>query len=192
MVTPRYRKAIDDDVGYEELAPLAPKAGLYVELRSKLVIDKDKLDDCLAEHAELFLQVADAYSFAVARRDDIKHEIEVTWAEEADKLREDAARAKEKMTKDALNEQLELNPRIIRLKGEQRQAEKLMGTWGPLKESYQQRSYMLRELGPVYVGRLFGSNSMRFGGDIKQQVAERVVEATGPARREERRRRLGE
>ena len=121
--------------------------------RAKLAIDRDDLDRCMVEQPELVDHVGEAYANAVAERDAGKLELEIAEAEEAQKIRERASTMDEKLTEASLREQLVLSKRIQNLKTEQIQLKKDIDDWSALRESFQSRGFMLRELAPMWVAR---------------------------------------
>lgn len=155
-MTERRRRVVDDQD--EELEELS-KRDRY---RAQLAIDKDQLDECLVQQPELYYHVAEELSHAVARRDALKIDADIAEAEEARRLRDLAEREERKMTEGALKEELTLSPRLQRLRRERVEAEAEISSWVVLKESFQQRSYMLRELVPMHLSR-FNSGSMNLG-----------------------------
>lgn len=162
-----------------ESAPI--KSGTVGRYREDLVIDKDKLDDCLVQQPELYYHVAEAFSQAVAERDALKYEIELAEAEEGKKIRDRAVALEEKLTEANLKEQLLLLPRLNKLRLERLHQETLVGSWQALKEAYQQRSYMLRELVPMYLSRL-SSGSVRIGSP-RDQLSDTIHEMANEGRR---------
>lgn len=172
MVTPR-RRPVEPEVENK------PTLSSLERHRRKLVIDKDRLDDCLIEQPEVYYHVAEAHSLAIAERDAVKLDIEVAEAEEGQKIRDEAAQREEKLTEGGLKEQLLLTPRIQKLRRERLDLETQISAWTALKEAFQQRSYMLRELVPMHLSR-FNSGSMT--GNPRQQLADNVHDRTGEVR----------
>lgn len=170
MVAPRHKT----------VSAAEAEVDLIKRYRKDLAIDKDHLDDCLSKQPELYYHVAEAHSQAVADRDALKVDIELAEAEEGRRIRDEAAQLDEKLTEASLREQLTLTPRLQRLRQERLELEALINSWLALKESYQQRSYMLRELVPMYLSRL-SSGSVRAPGP-RQQLADEIRDRAGEER----------
>jgi hypothetical protein len=151
--------------------------------RKYLAIDKDDLDQCLVRQPELYYHVADAYSQAVAERDATKFDIEVAEAEEAQAIRNQAAKNEEKVTESSVKEQLVLSPRLQKLRRTQAAQKEAAEAWMALMDAYKQRSYMLREMVPMYLSRLSTGSVTA----PRQAIAETVRRTAG----EERMRRRG-
>ena len=165
--------------------------GTIEQFRAGLAIDKDDLDECLIRQPELYWHVAEAHSLAKAERDARKLDLEILEAEASQRIRIDHAESGEKgrLTEGDIAEQLLLIPGIQKLRRERLALEAKIEEWLALNESFTQRSYMLRELVPLYLARL-GSGSMR-SGNPRNQVGERVLEHTGSERRKDYARRHG-
>lgn len=169
-------------VSAETDEPKKSRTNLALErFRSNLRIEKDDLDNCLVEQPELYDHVGEALSLAIAERDSTKLDLEEAEAEEGQKIRSRAAQMDEKLTEASVREQLTLNSRLMKLRRLQLEQKALVDAWSVLKESFQQRSYMLRELAPVHIARLFGSgNSVRV--DAKNAVADTARDRIGEER----------
>lgn len=143
----------------QEDPPLAVVPKKLARFREGLVIDKDDLDECLIQQPELYYHVAEAHSLATAERDAIKLDLEIWEAEEGQKIRDRAAIDEEKLTEGGLKEQLLLIPRIQQLRRKKLEQEGEISNWLALKEAFQQRSFMLRELVPIVLQRYSGNMS---------------------------------
>lgn len=179
MATERRRTAADP-------APVTRSPPINLQrFRAELVIDKDDLDECLIKQPELYYHVAEAHSQAVADRDATKLDVEIAEAEEGQKIRDHAAQMEEKLTEAGLREQLILSPRLQKLRRLRIEQETIINGWMALKESFHQRSYMLRELVPLHMSRLSGG-SVRV--PPRQAMADDIRDRAG----QERSRRRGE
>jgi hypothetical protein len=169
----------EDKVGVNR--PVDTKTDLrsFQFYRNALVIDKDDLNECLSQQPELYFHVSDAHALAIAERDEAKLDFEVAEAEEAQKIRDKYAEKEEKLTEGGLKEQLRLSKKLDGLRAAQVERKALVEKWAALKESYSQRSYMLRQLVPMYISR-FASSGMRVGG--LDAMADAVHERAGSVR----------
>lgn len=147
------------------------------QLREELTIDKTALDDCLMEQPDLYFYVAEGYALAVADRDAAKLDLEQTMALNAEELRARALRDDEKLTEAAISRQLVTNPTIAALEEKLLELRGKADRWQAMKEAFQQRSFMLRELVQMLVARL-SSNSL-------ERSADRARGDLGEARRQQ-------
>lgn len=115
-------------------------------LRDSLVIDRDSIGDCLIDQPQLFYDVARGHAESVARRDALKLDTEEVQAEADRGIRAAAAVAGDKITEASIQQTLRLDPKVADLSRKGLSAREESDRWAALKEAYQQRSFMLREL----------------------------------------------
>ena len=149
-----------------------PIQNTLADLRLKLSIDKDDLDEALVEQPDLYYHVADAYVTAVAERDAAKLDLEQATAELDKQFREAAAAAEEKMTETSLQRKIATTPRIMTLERDMLRYRVDADRWQALKEAFQQRSFMLRELVAMYVRRLGDLTIERGSNDARGSLAQ--------------------
>jgi hypothetical protein len=158
--------------------------------RDQLVIDPDDLDSALVEQPDLFYHVAESYVMAVARRDEAKLTMEQATADLDKQFREAALAAEEKLTEAAMSRKLASAPRIQTLERELLALRAEADRWQALKEAYQQRSFMLRELVARSIAQLStlsldrGIQSSR--RDLTEATAQRNHVAASELRRSRR------
>lgn len=140
---------------------------LHDRYKKYLAIDRDGLDDCLIKQPELFYHVSEQYTLAVGRRDAAKLELEKVEAEISQSIRENALKREEKVTEAGIAEKITIAPRVYTLRFDLLQLKGEVDKWLAMKEAYQQRSFMLRELVPIHLSQLYsGTSSVR--GDISE------------------------
>lgn len=137
------------------------KAMTRAELRQALEIRIEDLDECLMGQAELFLQAAEAYAVAVSERDALKMKLEEEEAAASEGLRVEHARRNslekakgERLTDTAVSQKVMLKPEIADLQERVLKAKATAEKWLAMKEAYQQRSFMLRELTARQLARM--------------------------------------
>jgi hypothetical protein len=116
------------------------------DIAEGLRIDRDDLDGCLVEQPDRYYHVALAHSEAVARRDAAKLDFEHVVANLDVKIRADAAAANEKTTEAGIQRELQLDDLYVEAKKKHLEASAEVDRIQALKEAFQQRSFMLREL----------------------------------------------
>lgn len=124
------------------------------ELRAALEIVVDDLDECLVRQPGLYYHVADGYVKAAAERDAVKLDLDEAVASADKQLRAWAATKQEKITNDAVERQIALQPAIKELQRHYLDARANAEQWQVLKEAYQQRSFMLRELVAIQLANM--------------------------------------
>lgn len=159
-------------------------ANLLDELRGALQIDKNDLDSAWIEHPVLFDRVSTQLTLAISLRDGAKLELNDGIAEVDAQIRDELD--VKKMTERAIEQEINLKPRIKRLRQEYNGLVFKADQWAALKESYQQRSYALKHIVELYVAGYFQSASS--GGAIRSAAvdgrAAQVREEAGRERRE--------
>ncbi len=185
MVTPRRRIAADAATG---TSPKLRETGAVehqgsfspASLRAALAIDMDDLDECLIRQPELYYHASELGALAKAARDEAKLDLELLEAAEGQHIRDLALKNEEKLTEGSLREQLLLSPKVERAKRELLELTTTVTKYDALKDSFQQRSYMLRELVPLHLSRMGGSSSS--GVHPRARMADHAREVTGQER----------
>jgi hypothetical protein len=130
------------------------------EFRERLTVDRNALDEALLEQPELYWLVSEAYVSACAKRDTAYDNIKTIDAELDKSIRVNFEKSGKKVTdKVVLSETLahaDHQNAVYEHLTLKEQAEKL----GALKESYSQRSYVLKELVNLYVSGYYAQSSV--------------------------------
>jgi hypothetical protein len=154
-----------------------------------LAIDQDELDAALEQHAEIYHHVSEATAHAIARRDAAKLDFEEAEARAYEALRDDTARKAEKakkrehVTETLFKHKLRLDPALQKLARRVLHLNAKVEEWVALKDSFYQRSFMLRELtGWVIAHRYDVANEHRVVRDRAELIRQRV----GAERRKKR------
>ena len=125
------------------------------EYRAHLKIDRGRLDDMLVEQPVLFHDVSDAYALAVSQRDMAREDQKRVSARAVGAVREALSVEGIKPTVSLTDERLEQNESHIeardRYKSAAMRADRLLA----LKEAFQQRSYMLKDLAGLYTASYY-------------------------------------
>lgn len=152
------------------------------ELRSNLRIDEDDIDRCLIAQSEYFFMAAEAVAMATSRRDTLKLQRDETVAELDQMLRKKAAEADEKITETGLQNQLKTLPKIKEINRGYIDACRVADEALAMKESYHQRSFMLRELNASANAKLYNLGLERGAGGAARRVVDRGREDISRAR----------
>ena len=134
------------------------------DFRTRLRIDRNDLDGCLMEQPELYYHVAEAHALAVAARDRCKLDYEAAVAKHDDLVRSKAVEEGERMTDTRTAHRVSLVSEVQTLHRKwlvgRSRVEELLA----LKEAFQQRSFMLRELVAWVVSHQYDLSLERGGG----------------------------
>lgn len=171
----------DDEDSFDVMQMELPERSQF---EKQIEIDRDGLDDCLIQHAELHHKVADAAALAVARRDWLKKRVEEVEAEEDNRIRATAERNEEKITEPFVKKQIAGSDKVSAANKEYLYAKLEADRWAALRDAgFEQRSYMLKLLVSMYLSRLSGASVGTAYGDMAE-----VNRARAGAERNRRRR----
>lgn len=176
------------------------------EFHGMLAIDRDDLDRCLMEQPDIYYQVSQQLTLALAERDAIKLDLDEAEAKLGGELRENAAkdealqtliaeketergskkrprRSENRLTEGAIREKLQTAPKLKSIRRDLLEANQLVNSWSDLKEAFRQRSFMLRELVSLRLGERSDSAMERGAWQVRAETAERNREDIREARR---------
>ena len=156
-------------------------------LRDSLVIDRDGLGECLIEQPQLYYDVASAHVESVARRDALKLDVEEVQAKVDKRIRDEAATKDTKITEASIQQTLRLDLKVADVARRSLAAREESDRWAALKEAYQQRSFMLRELVALRISErgdiaLANGAGQRSRSSVADAVVEHVKSSTAGAR----------
>ena len=161
---------------------------LYRQLRGALIIDKDRLEEAVLRQPDLFFQVAEQYSLAVSRRDAARDNLSRMDAEIARNIRADLAKRNEKDTASVVTDLIILDARHIQAAEQFAKLKQASDEWGTLKESYEQRMRMLRELVSLYsTGYWTNAGAGRTNATVRNALADQARERMEEKRQEQQR-----
>jgi len=157
-------------------------SNLIKELQGYLEIDKLALDDEIVKQPSLFFKASEAYVEAVAERDACKEELSTIDAELDGEIRERLEKRGDKTTEAIVKNEIQTEKRhsaafdtYILAKT---RADRLLA----LKEAFQQRGYMLRDLASLYVANYYESSSVQGNSRSDAAVYNRQRERLADAR----------
>ena len=130
------------------------------DLHAQLEIDKSALDDEVIRQPSLFYMVSEQLVEANAERDAAKEDLATVDAELDARFRKDATSGS-RVTDKAIQSRVQTAPEhkkaFVSYLDAKAHAEKLL----VLKESFQQRSYMLRDLVSLYTANYYEESSIK-------------------------------
>lgn len=131
------------------------------ELHAQLAIDKSVLDDEVIRQPVLFYTVSEALTDVIAERDAAKEELNSVDAELDGKWRAKFAKANTKVTDKVVLSAVQIDPLHEKAFTDWLQAKTRAEKLAALKEAFQQRSYMLRDLVSLYSANYYEDASIR-------------------------------
>ncbi len=130
------------------------------EARDLLTIDKHRLDDVCLTHANTFDDVADRHAQAVGDRDYAKDELSKVYAEVVSDLRKEAAKKDKKVTEKSLEAAAHLDDDHIKANEAYLEAKLEADRWSIKKDSFLQRSSMIKRLCDLHQSGYYTSRSV--------------------------------
>ena len=142
---------------------------LINELQGYLEIDKHALDDEIVKQPTLFFKASEAFAEAVAERDACKEELATVDAELDGEVRHRLETRGDKVTEAIVKNEIQTHkkhgPAFDTYILAKTRADKLQA----LKEAFQQRGYMLRDLASLFVASYYDNSSIQ--GNSKTDAA---------------------
>ncbi len=135
---------------------------ILTDLQPGLRINEHELDKECQRHPELFQAVADALTFALSRRDEAKAILaEVEAAVELDMRKQGGSekRRSEKPTNPEVAAMVCIDQRVRDAKRQHLRLAHEAARLAALKESFEQRSYQLKQMTQLYLASYFGDIS---------------------------------
>lgn len=135
----------------------------FAGLREKIKIDRNTLDEDVIQQPILYQEVSELYVMAMSERDSAKDALAKTDAEIAHELRAKWAANGEKGTEAKLEEEILLAPKHIVAHAYWSTLVRRASYLGAMKESFDQRGKMLRELAALYIAGYYDKASAGAG-----------------------------
>ncbi len=135
-------------------------------LEAQLAIDEQQLDRALSQQAQLYYEVTRETALACSRRDDLKAQLSAVYATLDAGIR---AASSDKITEGKVKNTVEIDATYQAAQASYLEAKLEAELWSGLRESWHQRSYMLREMATLVVS-----------GYVMSHAVEAVQ--TGPAK----------
>lgn len=131
------------------------------DLQQHLEIDKTALDDEVMRQPSLFYKVSEALTDALAERDGALEELSYVDAEQALKGRKELSKAGAKVTDAMVKTYVQVSVEHDKAFNAWLQAKARADKLQALKEAFNQRSYMLRDLVTLYSANYYESTSVK-------------------------------
>jgi len=121
------------------------------EYQRALKIDKDELDRHLVEQPEIFYRISKKLADCISERDAAKENLAVIDAHLDVRLRREASEDGTKLTENSLRAAIQTHKEHLDEHDNYLGSIQEASEWAALKDAFQQRAYMLRELVALYI-----------------------------------------
>ena len=159
------------------------------EARKALQINKDELDEVVLHHAGLYDEVAESHVRAVSNRDYLKDGLGKVHAEAANDIRAEALEKGDKITKDAVEAATILDKEYIDASKEYGKAKLAADLWGVMKDSFLQRSSMIKRLCDLHKEGYYTSRTVEGVAEAGKDIIHKADRETLSKSRRARKRR---
>jgi hypothetical protein len=160
-----------------------PKADTVADLEEALAIDEHALDEALIRQPDAFYRVSKKLAIMASRRDAAKQALQEEEAY-ADERARSSIPDGEKVTETSIKSLVRLDKKVLDANDTLLKLSRETALLQALKEAFQQRSYVMKDLVSLYVANYFGDAS---GGRSETQLRTRRAEENRTAMAEERR-----
>lgn len=114
--------------------------------QSQLRIDRETLDEELANFPGLYYTISDHYLEASKRKKRLEERLERKFAEIASAIRHAAHDTNTKMTEAAIKQEVLIHPKYRKLRARLQDAVYIRDRWAILKDAHLQKSFSLKSL----------------------------------------------
>jgi len=139
----------------------------YKHYRSKLRIQKTNLDTHFEQHPELFHEISEKCRVLQSQRDLLLFRIKRYESRFYTKTK---ANTTGRVTKEELSAKIMNEPHWRAMQDDLKELQHHLAKWQTLKESFNQRSQMLRELGRIYVAGYFSDIVIKGSNDLTDET----------------------
>ena len=160
----------------------------YASFKAKLEIDRDRLDAAVMEQSQIFDEVGERHIRACDLRDAAKTRLAIKDSELAVRYRTKLNASGEKSTDSIVNDYVLLDPSRNTENDIYTARKKEADLWGILREAFEQRMRMLRELVSLHATGYFNAQSM---GGPRNVVRDALAETARTKMDEDRKARRG-
>jgi hypothetical protein len=151
------------------------------EFEDKLKIDKDDLDHELVHQSSLSFNVGRMFAKSISVRDAAKSERNKVSAALDREIRREASHNEEKVTEPQILSRIKENPRYDEINSRYQKLCEISAVWEALKESYQMRSYAIKDLVQLWIANYYTDSvgkqdrnaaRDRIAGDARTRLSE--------------------
>lgn len=136
---------------------------LYDEFVEGLQIDKFSLDEMLVRQPELFFQVSEKFAISLSKRDQAKSNIAEIEAKTELDIRAHYIKSGEKITEATVKSVMRIDEDVVNAHNEYIKLKEDAAKWESLKDSFSQRSYILRDIAQLFLSNYYTNNEVKEG-----------------------------
>lgn len=129
----------------------------------QLSIDKEDLDNEVANFPSLFYTVTDHYLDALKNSKRLQSRVDRKFAELASAIRSSAHASEQKITEAQIKQEVLIHPTYRKLKAKHSDAVYIQDRWAALKEAFVQKSFSLKGLVSLAIHEQYQSDSAKGG-----------------------------
>src|SRR5262245_60487863 len=133
------------------------------EYQAALQFDQHALDEALVEQPSLFFEVARKFAVLISQRDQAEQAVKVVRAQVGLEVRREAQYEEDKVTVAEVEARVAAHRDVLEAQKVHHELAADAGTWGALKEAYQQRSYAIKSMVDLHVTGYFGATGSSSG-----------------------------
>lgn len=158
---------------------------LLDQYRRLLKIDKHAIDEELMRQPTLYREVGDHYTLAVSQKDQAEAELKRIAATLDREIRDNMDPGEKKITEAGILAEIQTHADHRRQQRKIAYWRETASFWLNLKESFHQRSYMLREMTGLWISGYFADSSAgKDRRELREQAGTKNKEKVREARRE--------
>lgn len=139
---------------------------LYNECSSSVRFDKNDLDTAILHHSELVFVIGEAVARHTSIRDEAKKRMEESYAENSLAIREQCVEEGRKVTEDTIKQLTLLDPTYKQDCNTYLKAKWECEVWTALKEAFNTRGYMIRDIGELWKASYFSIESVKGNDEV--------------------------
>lgn len=149
----------------------ARERDLIKDLEEGLLIDEHELHAALQMQPDFYYRVSKAYALLLSQRDEAKQTLQVIEAEVDVKLRREALENGDKVTEKEIESRKRIHRDVMAANDDLLTLNHKLGEVLALKEAYQQRSYVLKDLVALYIGNYYSDTTQQTSRNAMREYA---------------------
>lgn len=138
--------------------PVSDLQKIYDQFKGSLRIDRNKLDEELETHSEIFNEVAEAHARSMSLRDEAKIASDEQYANSANKVRKELEDAGVKFSETMVKDNTATDGDYLNSLATYYDAKAMCDMLAGLRDAFEQRGRMIQHLGSLYISGYYTVN----------------------------------